>query len=175
MTILFVLSFTTLLLVIHAIWFWAKPPSAPLPKLEALEVRVSKIITTYNPRFASLEKSLSAVEELLSDLEVVEEVEDDAPSQQSDGPYRTHDSGERVPEDPPKVVKAFVCGQTVDVRFLDDAESEDGPLLRFSAIYVRFSKDANGKSQVWLRCDEEEKPEPYALEDVLLMHPGEAW
>lgn len=73
---------------------------------------------------------------------------------------------------PPKVAKPFVCGQPVDVAFLDDGESEDKPLLRFSAVFARFSKDANGKTQVWLRCDEE-KPEPYALEDVLLRHPGE--
>lgn len=169
MTILFVLSFTTLLLVIHAIWFWAKPAPAPLHKLDALEARVSKTITTYNPRFASLEKSLSAVEERLSDIEEV----DDVPSQQSDGPYRTNDSGERVLEDPPVIAKPFTSGQTVDVRFMDDAEPEDKPLLRFSAIYVRFSKDTDGKTQVWLRCDEED-PKPYALEDVLLRHPGEA-
>jgi len=168
MAILFVLSFTTLLLVIHAIWFWAKPASAPLHKLDALEVRVSKIITTYNPRFASLEKSLGAVEERLSDLEEV----DDVPSPQADGPYRTNDSGERAPEDPPVIAKPFASGQTVDVRFMDDAEPEDKPLLRFSATFVRFSKNADGLTHVWLRCDGE--PEPYALRDVLLRHPGEA-
>ena len=172
MTILFVLSVATLLLVVHAIWVMAKPTPAPLHKLTALEARVSNNITTYNTntttyntRFTSLEERLSVVEELGS----IENV----PSQQSDGSYRTNESGERVSESPPVIAKPFVSGQTVDVRFMDDAEPEDKPLLRFSAIYVRFSKDTNGMTQVWLRCDEED-PKPYALEDVLLRHPGEA-
>lgn len=165
MTILLALSVATLLLVVHAIWVYGKPTSAPLYKLTALEARVSKTITTYNTRFTSLEERLGVVEELGS-------VENVPSSQQSDGAYRTNESGERVPEeDPPKVAKPFVCGQPVDVAFLDDGESEDKPLLRFSAVFVRFSKNADGLTHVWLRCDGE--PEPYALKDILLRHPGE--
>jgi len=162
--VLFLASVTTAVLISHVIVAMAKPSTAPLHRLVTLERRVNEAVRACNTRFAAQHERLSVLEEV--------EHPEETPSQQSGGPYRTGSADESTSEDPPEIRKPFVGGQTVDVAFLDDAEPKDGPLLRFSAVFERFSKDANGLTQVWLRCVEE-KPEPYPLQDVLMCHPGD--
>lgn len=135
--------------------------------LARTNARLNDAIRTINKRFAAQSDRINAIDREDSHPENI------SPPMQPEGPYRTRSADSTPEEDsPPEIAKAFVSGQKVDVAFLDDGEPKDSPHLRFSAVFVHFSKDANGKTQVWLRCGEGE-PEPYILANVYLMHPGE--
>ena len=135
--------------------------------------RLNDAIRSINKRFNTQSDRINSIEtEMQSDYEDAAP-EPSSPPTQGDGPYRTSSNRPSEDDSPTEIAKAFVSGQKVDVAFRDDEEPEHKPLLRFSAVFVRFSKDEKGQTQVWLKCDEGE-PEPYRLADIDLRHPGEA-